>query len=39
MSFLVHHRVGARAGISVESFAAIVAGKRPAALLAEEVPV
>ncbi len=37
--FSVHHRVGARAGISEETIAAIVAGKRPAALLPEELPV
>lgn len=37
--FSVHHRVAARAGISEETIAAIVQGKRPAALLPEEVPV
>jgi 4-carboxymuconolactone decarboxylase len=37
--FLVHHRVGARAGISEETVAAIVHGTRPASLLPEEVPV
>lgn len=37
--FSVHHRVGARAGIGEETIAAIAQGRRPAALLAEEVPV
>ena len=37
--FSVHHRVGARAGIGEETIAAIVQGKRPAALLPEELPV
>ena len=37
--FSVHHRVGARAGISEETIAAIVQGRRPAVLLPEEVPV
>ncbi len=37
--FSVHHRVGARAGISEDTIAAIVQGKRPAALEPEEVPV
>ena len=37
--FSVHHRVGVRAGISEETVAAIVQGRRPAALLPEEVPV
>jgi len=37
--FSVHHSVGARAGIGEETIAAIVQGKRPAALLPEELPV
>jgi 4-carboxymuconolactone decarboxylase len=37
--FSVHHRVGARAGIGEEAIAAIIQGKRPAALTPEEVPV
>ena len=37
--FSVHHRVGARAGISEETIAAIVQGRRPAVLMPEEVPV
>jgi 4-carboxymuconolactone decarboxylase len=37
--FSVHHRVGARAGIGEETIAAIVHGKRPAALTLEEAPV
>jgi len=37
--FSVHHRVGARAGISEETIAAIIERKRPEALLPEEVPV
>jgi 4-carboxymuconolactone decarboxylase len=37
--FSVHHRVAARAGTSEETIAAIVQGRRPAALLPEEVPV
>ena len=37
--FSVHHRVGARAGISEETIGAIVEGKRPAALLPDEAVV
>lgn len=37
--FSVHHRVGARAGISEETVAAIVQGKRPRVLLPEEATV
>ncbi len=37
--FSVHHRVGARAGVSEETISAIVQGKRPSALLPEEAPV
>jgi 4-carboxymuconolactone decarboxylase len=37
--FSVHHRVAARAGISEETIGAIMLGKRPAALLPEELPV
>src|SRR5579862_602285 len=37
--FSVHHRVGARAGISEEIIAAIAAGRRPAGLEPDDVPV
>src|SRR5215469_7619827 len=37
--FSVHHRVGARAGISEETIGAIIQGKRPAAMLPEEATV
>src|SRR5580658_2047193 len=37
--FLVHHRVGARAGLSEQTIAAIIEGKRPAALDPDEIPV
>ncbi len=37
--FSVHHRVGARAGISEETIAAIVQGRRPAGMLPEEAAV
>jgi 4-carboxymuconolactone decarboxylase len=37
--FLVHHRVGARAGLSEQTIADIIEGKRPAALDPDEAPV
>jgi len=37
--FLVHHRVGARAGLSEPTISAIIEGRRPAALDPEETPV
>jgi 4-carboxymuconolactone decarboxylase len=37
--FAVHHRAATQAGLSEATIAAIIAGKRPAALLPDEVPI